>query len=273
MRRLHGGLLTALVLLVAGCGSGQSADDAAPAAEPASIAVPTLAVSARTPTAPAAVDTLTVLVTSAGGVDSPGLDAAVAVLSSRPATEVVVVATAAPSSTVQETGATAQVRDGHTMSGYPAHVVNASAADAVGIALDALALSPDLVVVGIDDGAALGAAVRRSPSVGAAMAAARRGIPAIAVTADDQHGTDLAAGGLLLSTMFDLGLDDLLQHDRARVVTIPSCADGLVRGPVEVDVATTEPVGGSNCLSPAGEHADDVPAHAAGYATVVDLRP
>ena len=273
MRRLHGGWLTALVLLVAGCGSGQSADDAASAPERPSIAVPTLAVAARTPTAPAAVETLTVLVTSAGGIDSPGLDAAVTVLASRPATEVVVVATAVPSAGGEETGATAQVRDAQTRSGYPARVVNASAADAVAIALDDLGVVPDLVVVGIDEGAALGATIRRSPSVGAALAAARRGVPALAVTAGDEHGADLAAGGLLLTTEFDLGLDDLLGRAGVRVLTIPSCAAGLVRGPVRVEVADAEPVGGSDCRGPDREHLDDVAAHAGGYAALVDLRP
>ena len=273
MRRLHGGWLTALVLLVAGCGSGQSADDAVPAGEPMPIAVPTLAVAARTPTAPAVVETLTVLVTSAGGIDSPGLDAAVSVLSGRPATEVVVIATAVPSTGGAETGAAAQVRDAHTRSGYPARVVNASAADSVAIALDTLGVEPDLVVVGIDDGAALGAAARRSPTVGAAFAAARRGVPAIAVTAGDEHGTDLAAGGLLLTTVFDLGLDDLLGQATVRVITVPSCGAGLLRGPVRVEVASTEPPAGSDCRGPAGEHEDDVSAHAAGYAAVADLRP
>jgi hypothetical protein len=273
MRRLHGGWLAALVLLVGGCGSGQRDNGAAPTPRPPSVAVPTLAVAAHTPSAPAAVDSLTVLVTSAEGVGSPGLDAIVSVLAARPSTEVVVVATETMSTSPAETGVVAQARGGETMSGFPAQVVNASAADAVAIALDELGIAADLVVVGIGDGAALGSAASRSPSVGAALAAARRGVPAIAVTAGDEHGSDVAGAGLALAGLFDLRLDELLDRGGVRVLTVPSCSGGTLRGPVEVPLATAEPAGQPDCTAPeaVGVELDDVSAHSRGYATIVDL--
>ena len=273
MRRLHGGWLTALLLLVGGCGSGQSADEGAPPPGDVSVAVPTLAVSARTPSAPPASDTLTVLVTSAEGVGSPGLDAVVSVLAARPSTEVVVVATETVSSSPDETGVVAQVRDGETMSGFPAKVLNASAADAVALALDSLGIDADLVVVGIGDGAALGSAAPRSPTVGAALAASRRGVAAVAVTAGDEHGTDVAGAGLVLAGLFDLGLDELLDRGGVRVLTVPSCSAGTLRGPVAVPVAATAPSGAPDCTAPetAAMELDDVTAHASGYATIADL--
>ena len=272
MRRLHGGWLTALLLLVGGCGSGQSADGDAPTTpREVSVAVPTLAVSARTPTAPAALDTMTVLVTSAEGVSSPGLDAVVSVLLARPATEVVVVATEAVSTSPAETGVVAQVREGQTMSGYPARVVNASAADAVAMALDQLGVQADVVVVGVGDGAALGPATSRDPSVGAAAAAARRGVAAVAVTAGDQHGIDLGGAGLVLSGLFDLGLDSILERGGVHVVTVPSCAAGMLRGPVSVPLAAAEAAGEPDCTATDSGHLDDVAAHASGYATIVAL--
>ena len=269
MRRLLGGWLAALALLAAaGCGSGDEAPDAAPAAPP-TIVVPTLAVSARAP-APA-VDELTVLLTAADGVDAPGLDALAAVLSTRPGIRLVVVAPATRSTTGAETGASAGVIDGQTTSGHPAQVLNTSVADVVVAGLDELAADADLVVIGADEGAAVGVAAASSPSVGAALTAVQRGVPAIVLTLGDDHGIDLAAATLALGAVLDFELDRLLERPTVTVVAVPSCAAGTVRGPVPVDRAATQPAPVPDCTAPDGTHETDVDAYGAGYATVAGL--
>ena len=66
------------------------------------------------------------------------------------------------------------------------------------MALDELGLTPDLVVSGINEGQNLGPVVDLSGTVGAARAAARRGVPALAVS--QGFGQDLdyeVAAGLV----------------------------------------------------------------------------
>ena len=232
--------------------------------------MPTVAVAAQAPIVEpsGSVGALRILVTSAGGVGGEGLDALVSTLVARPAVEVHVVATAVPDPTVGETGAKVDAMEDRTASGFPAKVVNASAADAVVTALDTLGLQPDLVIVGIDDGAAIGAGARSSPSVAAALVASGRGIPAIAVTVGDEHGADLAAAGLLLGSVLDLRLDELLERPTASVLAVPSCGSGTVRGPVTVDRSDDAPTGVPDCTGPPSEHGDDIDAYANGYATL-----
>lgn len=259
MRRLLGGLLAAVVLL-AGCSLGDTSDGAAPegSIRPPTLAVSTQALSSARPSA-ASID---VLVTSPEGVDAPGLDAAVAVLSERPEVIVTVVA-AAPDGT---TG------PGETMSGYPVRFVPGPAVDIVAAAVDELGLRPDLVFVGIAEGVAIGPGLARSPLAPTLRAATAAGIPALAVTTGSVHGADLAAAGVMVRSLFDLGLDGLLEPG-ARVLNVPACAGGLVRGPVAVDVAAADPVSGvPDCGQPEPvEPEDDVAAHVAGYASLVEL--
>ena len=244
------------------------ADDDAPLAPP-TIVVPTLAVSARAPAA--AVDELTVLLTAADGIDAPGLDALASVLSTRPGVRLVVVAPATPSSTGGETGVPAAVIDGQTVSGYPAHVLNTSVADVVAAGLDDLGADADLVVIGADEGAAVGAAVADSPGIGAARAAARLGVPSIVLTLGDEHGVDLAAATLALGAVLDFELDRLLDRPGITVVAVPSCAAGTVRGPVPVDAEPARPAPAPDCTGPDDTHETDVEAYGAGYATIADL--
>lgn len=235
--------------------------------------VPTVAVAAQAPVVepPPSVGALRVLVTSAGGVGGEGLDALVSTLAARPALEIHVVATAVPDPTVGETGAKVDVMDDRTASGHPAQVVNASAADAIATAIDTLGFRPDLVIVGVDERAAVGAGAEASPSVGAALAASSRGVPAIAVTVGDEHGADLAAAGLLLGSVLDLRLDSLLEEPAVTVLAVPSCGAGTVRGPVVVQRSADVPLGSTDCTGPASEHGDDVDAYANGYATLTTV--
>lgn len=270
MRRSHGGWLAAVTLLVGGCGSGPAGDDAAPAADRAEVAVPTVPVVARAAASPGATGGLTVLVSGAGGVDSPALDALATVVSGSPGVTVVVVATATANDSVGETGAAVTLIDARTAGGLAAQAVNASAADAVAAGLEAHP-GVDLVVVGVDDDAAVGDDVGRSPAVAAARTATARGVPAIAVTAsDDAGGLDLSATLLMVQQVLDLRLDGLLDEGGAVVLSVPSCTAGTVRDLVDTEVgAGGAPV--PDCTTAPVDPDDDVEAFAAGHATLTRL--
>lgn len=261
MRRLHGGLLAAALLLLAGCGSGERPGDAGTGPGTTEIRTPTLAVTTQALTATRPPDTTsTVLVTSPEGLSSPGLDAVTAALIERPELTVVVVAPGAADG------------DGQTMSGFPAHVVAVPPGDVVAAAVDRLGIEPDLVVVGIVEGAVLGTGIAADEAVHVARSAAADAIPALAIAAGTDHGADHAAATSMLRTLVDLELESLLAPG-ARLLTVPSCDGGVVRGPIEIEpavhAASVEAVdcGGAGPPDPA----DDVEAHAGGYATVVHL--
>ncbi len=263
MRRLHAGLLAAALLLAAGCGSGERADDATAVPDAIEIRTPALAVTTRAlATARSPETSSTVLVTSPDGVSSPGLDAVVAALLERPDLDVVVVTPGAADG------------GGETMSGFPAHVVAAPAAEVVAVAVEELGIEPDLVLVGIVEGAVLGSGIDGSASVVVARAAATHGIPALAITAGTEHGADHAAATMILRSLLDLELESLVAPG-ARLLTVPSCDGGTVRAPVEIGASalasapTTVECGGAGPMGPT----DDVEAHAGGYATLVPLTP
>jgi len=128
---------------------------------------------------------LRILVTNDDGVDAPGIDALVRALSALPGTVVMVVA---PSS--NQTGASGtittsafDVLPAATASGHPATAVVGSPSDATLFALrQLLPEPPSLVVAGINEGPNLADFVTMSGTVAAALAAARLGIPALAVS-------------------------------------------------------------------------------------------
>ena len=130
--------------------------------------------------------TLHILVTNDDGVGAPGIDAVVEALRALPDTEVTVVAPLENQSGTggQTTPGTLTVTDTTTASGYPAKAVAGFPADSVIWAFDQAGVTqkPDLVVSGINFGQNLGPAVAISGTVGAAEAAAARGVPALAAS-------------------------------------------------------------------------------------------
>lgn len=261
MRRLHGGLLAAALLLLAGCGSGEQDGDASAEPKTTEIRTPTLAATTQVLTAARRPDTTsTVLVTSPDGVSSPGLDAVTAALIERPELAVVVVA---PGSVDGEE---------QTMSGFPAHVVAVPASDVVTAAVDRLGIDPDLVVVGLVEGAVLGTGIAGDETVQVARSATDSGIPALAITAGTHHGADHAAATSILRSLVDLDLESLLAPG-AQLLTVPSCDGGVVRGPVSIEpAAEAASVEAVDCGGPGPpDPADDVEAHGGGYATLVRL--
>ncbi|MCL9795958.1 5'/3'-nucleotidase SurE, partial [Frankia sp. AgKG'84/4] len=185
-----------VLLAAAACGSSGSADTAAPASASstsASSAAP--APASATATRPADT-TLDVLVTNDDGVSSAGIDAVARAIAALPNTTVKIVAPAANQSGTggKTSGGEVSHNDDRTASGQPAVAVSGFPADAVNVALDALGLKPDLVVSGINEGQNLGPVVNLSGTVGAARAAAQRGIPALAASEGLGDTYDYAPG-------------------------------------------------------------------------------
>ncbi|HEX4245987.1 MAG TPA: 5'/3'-nucleotidase SurE, partial [Acidimicrobiales bacterium] len=127
---------------------------------------------------------LTILVTNDDGYNSPGINTLVQALRKLPKVTVKVVA---PATNESGTGAkttpgTLTTTKATTLSGYPAIAVHGYPADTIRAAIDQLHLKPNLVVSGINLDQNLGPVLDLSGTVGAARAAAVRGIPAVATS-------------------------------------------------------------------------------------------
>lgn len=163
-----------------------------------------------------------------------------------------------------------------TPEGRPAVAVAGYPADTVRVALDDLGLDPDLVVSGINAGQNLGPIVEVSGTVGAARAAASRGLPAVAVSQGLGRPPDYPAGVKVFRRWFRSHRRSLARLAGTAVsINVPTCTAGAVRGTVEVPLATEvgrgyEPV---DCRTGAPAGGDDVGAFTAGFATVTRLPP
>jgi len=220
---------------------------------------------------------ITVLVTNDDGAAAPGIDALVRALRKLPGVKVTVVAPATNQSgtsdkstpgTLQATGATTGGAASTAVVGYPA--------DSVNYALDTLKVKPSVVISGVNSGQNVGPAVELSGTVGAARTAARRGIPALAVSQGIAAVPDFAAGAREASKW-------LVKHRTALTakkgkpvkvfvdnLNIPTCASGTKpRGTVKVPVATTGDIlAAQDCASTATAPADDIAGLTAGYVTL-----
>ncbi|EFC83941.1 stationary-phase survival protein SurE [Parafrankia sp. EUN1f] len=266
-------LLAALVAGAAGCGGDEKADGS-PVTEAAT--------TSASPTGPAPID---ILVTNDDGVGAPGIDAVVKGLKAMPAVNVTVVAPAANQSGTggKTTQPTPAHHDATTASGVPATAVDGYPADSVLVALDVLGLKPDVVVSGVNQGQNLGPVVDLSGTVGAARAAASRGIPAIASSMGFGDTFDYSAGATLVvewitkhrAEFADPKASARTQESVANL-NIPNCAaGGKVRGLKQLPTQASLPdLGGAlakqDCASTA-EPAEEVPAFNAGYATLTDI--
>jgi 5'-nucleotidase len=127
-----------------------------------------------------------VLVTNDDGVDAPGISALVSQLSRNPNLELTVLAPATNQSGTGDSFTTTEPIEttaSKTAAGFPAIALSGFPADTVlfGV-LKELPNRPDLVVSGINFGPNFTDFINRSGTVGAALTAARLGIPAIAVS-------------------------------------------------------------------------------------------
>lgn len=271
-----GALMCVAVLVVGACSEGDGASRSTSSTTSRSDSATTS--SGPAPTVDAS-DTLRIMVTNDDGVHAPGIDAVVAALRAVPHTEVSVIAPA-----TQQSGSGPKTTDGPleanesaTASGVAAMAVSGFPADTVIWALDqgGLAQRPHLVVSGVNEGQNLGPVLGISGTIGAARAAASRGVPALA-----------ASQGMGTPPRYDVAVHYVLEwvaahraallagSAAATVVNLnaPTCGTGEVRGLVDVTPATAAE--GRNVLAasidcsvtvPAG--ADDVDAFNAGFVT------
>jgi 5'-nucleotidase len=219
-----------------------------------------------------------VLLTNDDGYAAPGLDAVARTLTREPGVRVRIVAprddqTGRGGATTDGPVAYERVRmpgnrTAVAVAGYPA--------DTVRVALDDLGLRPDLVVSGINAGQNLGPLVDVSGTVGAARAAAARGLPALAVSQGLGDPPDYDAAAALLRRWVRANHGRLARWRGAVAnLNVPTCTAGDVRGLVEVPPAADlgrglEPV---DCMSTAPPGSDDVGAFTVGFATLSRLTP
>lgn len=154
-------------------------------------------------------------------------------------------------------------------------------ADAVDYALDALDVDPDVVVSGINFGQNRGPVVDVSGTVGAERQAARRNVPALAVSAQLGDAPDYRTAARLALQRLDEHRRALARRARAKApappttidnLNVPNCPGGRIRGvlrtvgapPGTPDAITTT----SNCASTATASPHDVAAFNDGWATL-----
>jgi len=242
---------TALALVaLAGCGGGDDNDSAT--------GTTTTSVAARP---------LRIMVTNDDGVGAAGIDTLVEALRKEPNVEVVVVAPAENKSGTggSTTEGALTVTDAQTASGYPAKSVAGFPADTVVWAIDGSNVArPDLVMSGINQGQNLGPVINASGTVGAARAAAARGIPAVALSQGLADSPDYPTGAEIAVQW--------LRENRDRLegvvvnINIPSCPTGSVRGVIAVPAATAgDTFGTPDCTSGITGPSDDIQAFVNGY--------
>lgn len=280
--RLAGVSLVAAAV-VAGCGGGNKKEPTIPQSgvrETTTTASTTTTTAASTGTTAsgAAAPALKIVVTNDDGYAAAGLDKLVAALSAMDGVDVTVVApaeqrsgtggrtTSGPLTTSQHKLASGQ--DVTAVAGFPA--------DTIRVALDDLKLDPDLVVSGINQGQNLGPMVDVSGTVGAARAAVRRGVPALAVSQGQGQTFDYdVAAQMVVKWVTDHRAaiaDGSLPATYVLNLNVPTCDSGKVRGEMEVASATSgNPLAPANCTATGTGFTDDVTAFANGYATLTHV--
>jgi 5'-nucleotidase len=228
---------------------------------------------------------LRVLVTNDDGVGAPGIDALVQALRKLPNTTVTVVApltNQSGSGGKTTTGTPPAVTNAKTASGYPAKAVAGYPADTIVWAIDrhGLAKRPDVVLSGVNFGQNIGFLIDLSGTVGAARAAAQRGIPALAVSAGFAKSPKLPAFALAASqavAWLNKHRAALLAGTKATVtnLNVPTCPAGKPRPLVLVKVAgkSENPGATVNCLGTAPKPTTDVGGFVHGYIVETDNLP
>lgn len=265
----------AAALVVAGCGGGGGDEPAIP--QSGERETTTTAVEADAASASEA-EALQILVTNDDGVGAEGIDVLVTALAAVEGVEVTVVAPA-----TQQSGTGGNATEGtltsnraQTAGGHEATAVEGFPADAVRVAFEDMSLQPDLVISGINEGQNLGPVVDVSGTVGAARAAQRTGVPALAVSQGIGDAPDYAAAAELVVAWVEDNRAALLAGglplDAVLNLNVPTCTAGEVRGTLEVESATTgDAMTASDCAATGEGYADDVTAFANGFATLTEV--
>ena len=220
---------------------------------------------------------LLIVVTDDDGIAAGGIDEVTRQLEKLPNVTIKVVAPATNQSGKGDatTKGTVKHKDGKTASGIAGVAVEGTPADSVNVALDDLGLKPDLVVSGINQGQNVGPISAVSGTVGAALTAARRGIPAIAGSAAIVN-PDYSPAAKLVIEWITKNRSKIAAHtmDTKHVVNInaPGCTSGSLHGLVEVPTAKKIPKGvnvfSTDCAKtdPNAKPTDDVDALIKGFA-------
>lgn len=267
------------VVLVSGCGG----DDASTTTT-TTTSTSSAGTGSATTGSTAASRQLTILVSNDDGVGAEGIDVLVKALREMPDTRVVVSAPAA-----NQSGTGGRTTDGAVTAtpttmpgGFDATAVSGFPADSVSWALDGgVDVKPQLVVTGINMGQNIGSLIPISGTVGAALAAATRGVPALAVSSGLAPQPDYATAAKLAVRWIEdhrsALLDGTLATTPATVanLNVPTCSAGTVRGVLEVTAATAAPTDltevDCSAPEPPAKPADDVAAFGAGWATLSEV--
>jgi 5'-nucleotidase len=219
--------------------------------------------------------TITVLVTNDDGVAAPGIDTLVQALRKMKNTKVVVVAPAANHSGAggKTTPGPLTTRPATTASGYQATAVQGYPADTIAAALDQLGVKPDVVMSGINMGQNMGTLTDLSGTVGAARAAAMRGIPALALSQGVGDAPQYSSAAKLAVAWLAKHRAALAKQPKTAPTTIdninvPNCPSGKPRGVKVVETASTSDYGTADttCTAPVTNPSTDVEAFNAGWA-------
>jgi 5'-nucleotidase len=175
---------------------------------------------------------LHVLVSNDDGVRAPGINALVQGLRKAPKVTVTVVAPA-----TNKTGGSGQTTPGRlrakrtrTRSGYPAVEVFGFPADSINYALRHVVKRSrvNLVITGINPGTNLGPFVDLSGTIGAARAAAQKGIPALATSLGSTSTTNFSDG--VKETLAWLKANrNKLKRGTVMNLNVPGCSSGHPR--------------------------------------------
>jgi 5'-nucleotidase len=254
--------------------------------------VPALALAALLAAAPAAdadakakpkVRELRVLVSNDDGVKAPGIDALVKGLRTLPKVKVTVVAPAANQSGTggKTTAGVLAATKTTTKSGYPAIAVEGFPADSVNYALSKVVKrsSVDLVIAGINQGANLGPFVDLSGTVGAARAAAQKGLPALATSQGTPTNADFR-DGVTQTLAWVKANRTRLKPGTVQNLNIPECSTGHARGTTPTTSTPTlatgvNPFVAVDCTQKARPATAEIPAFLQGFATLtkIPLKP
>jgi 5'-nucleotidase len=261
--------LCAVAALAGACGS--DSNDAVPSDTTAA------------PTTTTVPEAFRILVTNDDGVGAEGIDALVEALRKQPNTEVTVIAPLKNQSGTggKTTAGDLEVTDAETASGYPAKAVDGFPADTMVHALDqgGVAERPHLVISGINEGQNAGVLVDLSGTIGAARAAATRGIPALATSQGLGDNPDYESGVEAVLAWLAEHRDDLAARDVSSSapatltnLNIPTCPTGEPKPAVVVPLAGDElnPLDPVDCATAYESPTSDVDAFQHGYVAQTD---
>jgi 5'-nucleotidase len=277
-RRSLAALILVPLLLLGAC--SDDGDDAGDGASDASTTIAEETTTTPAPTTTEAPEPLRILVTNDDGIGAEGIDALVNALLELPDVEITVVAPAEnQSGSADKTSeVTPEAVAATTISGFEGFSVAGFPADSVIRALDSVVTEPPhLVVSGSNDGQNIGPFTQLSGTIGAAKTAARRGVPALAVSSGLAEPTDFAPAVAAAIEWIEQHREELLARAPGTAVTTieningPTCASGTAREVIEVPVAADfgdrKPYDPTVCDAPLPATApiDDVDAYIAGY--------